>query len=127
MVKRTQTIRRQIADELFECVWLFYEVSTERVNMTLVLDHCFQIFFFLTLVLWICNDLRAPFSQLNLNMKGSNRSLEKGRKTACDFQCLSKLQFKTNLNKTDSLKTTLELWSLFFQYCKVLGSSRNKN
>ena len=23
MVKHTQTIRRQIADELFECVWLF--------------------------------------------------------------------------------------------------------
>ena len=26
MVKHTQTIRRQIADELFECVWPFYEV-----------------------------------------------------------------------------------------------------
>ena len=25
MVKHTQTIRRQIADELFECVWPFYD------------------------------------------------------------------------------------------------------
>ena len=27
MVKHTQTIRRQIADELFECVWLFCEIG----------------------------------------------------------------------------------------------------
>ena len=27
MVKRTQTIRRQIADELFECVWLFWGIG----------------------------------------------------------------------------------------------------
>ena len=29
MVKHTQTIRRQIAVELFECVWSFYRVGTE--------------------------------------------------------------------------------------------------
>ena len=28
MVKRTQTIRRQIADELFECAWPFYDIGT---------------------------------------------------------------------------------------------------
>ena len=27
MVKHTQTIRRQFADELFECVWLFCEIG----------------------------------------------------------------------------------------------------
>ena len=27
MVKHTQTIRRQIADELFECVWSFCEIG----------------------------------------------------------------------------------------------------
>ena len=29
MVKHTQTIRRQIADELFECVSLFCEIGAE--------------------------------------------------------------------------------------------------
>ena len=28
MVKHTQTIRRQIADELFECVWPFCGIGT---------------------------------------------------------------------------------------------------
>ena len=32
MVKHTQTIRRQFGDELFECVWLFCEIGTQRVN-----------------------------------------------------------------------------------------------
>ena len=27
MVKHTQTIRREIADELFECVWPFYGIG----------------------------------------------------------------------------------------------------
>ena len=27
MVKHTQTIRRQIVDELFECVWRFCEIG----------------------------------------------------------------------------------------------------
>ena len=27
MVKHTQTIRRQIADELFECVWQYYGIG----------------------------------------------------------------------------------------------------
>ena len=32
MVKNTQTIRRQIADEFFECVWPFCDIGTLRVN-----------------------------------------------------------------------------------------------
>ena len=32
MVKHTQTIRRQIPDELFECVWPFCEIGAEGVN-----------------------------------------------------------------------------------------------
>ena len=32
MVKHTQTIRRQIADELFECVWLFCEIGAWKVK-----------------------------------------------------------------------------------------------
>ena len=30
MVKHTQTIRRQIADESFECVWPFCEIGAKR-------------------------------------------------------------------------------------------------
>ena len=33
MVKHTQTIRRQIADELFECVWPFCEIGAWRVKV----------------------------------------------------------------------------------------------
>ena len=33
MVKHTQTIRWQIADELLECIWPFCEIGTERVIM----------------------------------------------------------------------------------------------
>ena len=32
MIKHTQTIRRQIADELFECVWSFCGIGAWRVN-----------------------------------------------------------------------------------------------
>ena len=32
MVKHTQTIRRQIPDELFECVWPFCGIGAEGVN-----------------------------------------------------------------------------------------------
>ena len=32
MVKHTETIRRQIVDELFECVWPFRGVGTWRVK-----------------------------------------------------------------------------------------------
>ena len=32
MVKYTQTIRRQIADELFECVWPLCEIVALKVN-----------------------------------------------------------------------------------------------
>ena len=43
MVKHTQAICRQIADELFECVWLFCRVDAERVNkgMIAILVHVF--------------------------------------------------------------------------------------
>ena len=44
MAKYTQTIRRQIADELFECVWPFCEIGAQRVkrlNILLALrQHC---------------------------------------------------------------------------------------
>ena len=33
MAKHTQTIRQQIAEELFECVWPFCEIGAERVNL----------------------------------------------------------------------------------------------
>ena len=32
MVKHTQTINRQIANELFECVWSFCEIVSKRVK-----------------------------------------------------------------------------------------------
>ena len=32
MVKHTQTIRRQIADELFECVWPFCKVIIKSIT-----------------------------------------------------------------------------------------------
>ena len=32
MVKYIQTIRREIADELFECVWKFCEIGAKRVK-----------------------------------------------------------------------------------------------
>ena len=36
MVKHNQTIRREIADELFEYVWLFYGIGTWRANFRLI-------------------------------------------------------------------------------------------
>ena len=35
MVKHTQTIRRQIGDELFEYVWQFCEIGARRVKSNL--------------------------------------------------------------------------------------------
>ena len=35
MVKHTQTILRQIADELFEYAWPFCEIGDKRVSITL--------------------------------------------------------------------------------------------
>ena len=32
MIKYTKTIRRQIANELFECVWPFCEIGAKRIN-----------------------------------------------------------------------------------------------
>ena len=32
MVKHTQPIRRQFADELFECVWPFCEIDAEGLD-----------------------------------------------------------------------------------------------
>ena len=37
MVKYTQTLRRQIADELFECDWPFCGIGALRVNIIKVL------------------------------------------------------------------------------------------
>ena len=33
MVKHTQTIRRQFADELFECVWPFCDIGAQRLSI----------------------------------------------------------------------------------------------
>ena len=38
MVKHTQTIRRQISDELFESVWPFCEIDAKRVKYVYVLQ-----------------------------------------------------------------------------------------
>ena len=37
MVKLTQTIRRQFADELFEYVWQFCDIDTKRVKRLVIL------------------------------------------------------------------------------------------
>ena len=39
MVKHTQTICRQFADKLFECVWPFYEIGALTVNSCLIFGH----------------------------------------------------------------------------------------
>ena len=43
MVKHTQTIRRQIADELFERVWPFCGIGAQRllnVQFPQIVDYC---------------------------------------------------------------------------------------
>ena len=55
MVKHTQTIRRQTADELFECVWLFCEIGAKRdkglnKNMHFIVD---LLFGFVAIMLFI--------------------------------------------------------------------------
>ena len=42
---QTQTIRRQIADELFECVWPFYEIGAKRVKPSTSLFYHMNSFF----------------------------------------------------------------------------------
>ena len=37
MVKHTQTIRGQFADELFECIWPFCGIGAWRVNSFFIL------------------------------------------------------------------------------------------
>ena len=39
MVKHTQTIRRQFADELFERIWLFYGIGAQRVSISEKCEH----------------------------------------------------------------------------------------
>ena len=36
MVKHTQTIRQQITDELFECVWAFVKLALKGLNTAVV-------------------------------------------------------------------------------------------
>ena len=48
MVKHTQTIRRQIADELFECVWLFCQIGAKRDNQPTTKQRSYNIFVFWT-------------------------------------------------------------------------------
>ena len=42
MVKHTQRICRQIADELFECVWPFCEIGAKKVNKTIMFSNSYQ-------------------------------------------------------------------------------------
>ena len=42
MVKHSQTIRQQIADELFESVWPFCEIGAERANIEHTLSRVFN-------------------------------------------------------------------------------------
>ena len=44
MVKHTQTFRRQFAEGLFECVWPFCDIGTERVkSFSSCLIHFFSL------------------------------------------------------------------------------------
>ena len=45
MVKNTQTIRRQIADEWFECVWPVCDIGTLRVNKEYIIRRKLNNFF----------------------------------------------------------------------------------
>ena len=45
MAKHTQTIRRQFANELFECVWPFCGIGAERVKERKVLIKDFVLSF----------------------------------------------------------------------------------
>ena len=51
MAKHTQTIWKQIADELFECIWTFCEIGAQNMNVTTLADFnvgidnsCMQVF-----------------------------------------------------------------------------------
>ena len=50
MVKHTQTIRRKITDELFECVWPFCEIGAKRVK---IYPFTFRLYFILKFYLEI--------------------------------------------------------------------------
>ena len=52
MVKHTQTIRRQIADKLFECVWPFCGIGAWRVNIVLKYYKQGQYLFDATFIDW---------------------------------------------------------------------------
>ena len=43
MVKHTQTIRRQMADELFECVWPFFEIGAYKVKHKIHPPQSYQV------------------------------------------------------------------------------------
>ena len=43
MVKHTQTIRWQIADELFECVWSFCGIGAKRVKLKEMWEGCTSV------------------------------------------------------------------------------------
>ena len=57
MVKHTQTIRRQFADDLFKCVWPFCEVGAQRVNFFFCTENSYfwLIFYYFSQPKLICN------------------------------------------------------------------------
>ena len=44
MAKHTQTIRRQFADELFECVWSFCEIRALGVKSAFALHAILKVY-----------------------------------------------------------------------------------
>ena len=77
MVKHTKTIGWQIADKLFECVWLFFCVGTERVKETFVkiwvkcINHVLQPNVWASL-------LRASFPPFNVGDLKNKKKTAKG-------------------------------------------------
>ena len=53
MVKHAQTIRRQIVDELFECVWPFWGIGAWRVKHRISSPAFLDIDFFIEMGTWV--------------------------------------------------------------------------
>ena len=74
MAKRTKTIRRQIANELFECVWLFCEIGAKRAKKWKKLHTLefgsFAVFLTIASGSWESNNLNSvSYDEASLRMK----------------------------------------------------------
>ena len=93
MVKHTQTIRRQFADELFECVWPFCGTGAQRVKLCLIIVIAISLVF---------NDLSSSVEEL----------LEKDKSVTIHHPCLQILAyeiFKVKNNMAPEILTEKEL------------------